>query len=57
MSDDSEMIRAVGEQAGNTGTDSPHRVAILGLHRSIGSIGRGETVLEVDHRSRSTGVH
>ena len=57
MSDNSEMIRAVGEQAGNIGTDSPHRVAILGLHWGIGSIGGRETILEVDHRSRSTGIH
>ena len=57
MSDNSEMIRAVGEQAGNIGTDRPHRIAILGLHRSIGSIAGRETVLEVNHRSRATRIH
>ena len=57
MSDNSEMIRAVGEQAGNIGTYSPHRVAILGLHRGIGSIAGRETILEVDRRSRSTRIH
>ena len=57
MSDNSEMISAVREQAGNIGTDSPHRVAILGLHRGIGSIAGGEAILEVDHRSRSTRIH
>ena len=57
MSDNSEMIRAVGEQTGNIGTDSPHRIAILGLHRGIGSIAGGETILEVDRRSRSARIH
>ena len=56
MSDNSEMIRAIGEQAGNIGTDSPHRVAILGLHRCIRPIGGAETILEVDHSSRSTRI-
>ena len=57
MSDNSEMISVAGEQAGNIGTDSSHRIAILGLHRGIGSIAGGEAILEVDHRSRSTRIH
>ena len=57
MSDNSEMISVAGEQAGNIGTDSSHRIAILGLHRGIGSIAGRETILEVDRRSRSTRIH
>ena len=56
MSDNAEMIRVVSEQAGNIGTDRPRGVAILGLHRSSGSITRRKTVLEGDRRGRPTRI-
>ena len=56
VSDNSEMISVVSEQAGNIGTDRPHCVAILSLHRSSGSIARRKTILEGDHRGRPTRI-
>ena len=56
MSDNPEMIGVVSEQADNISTDRPDGVAILGLHRSSGSITRRKTILEGDRRGRPTGI-